>query len=70
MVNVGDTGAERIDVRGRQLAWLIAIGPVAILTTIIFTFSSGLTFVYPWVFAVVPAFTWWGSRPYCLIFCS
>lgn len=55
MVNVGDTGAERIDVRGRQLAWLIAIGPVAILTTIIFTFSSGLTFVYPWVFAVVPA---------------
>jgi len=48
-------GAERIDVRGRQLAWLIAIGPVAILTTIIFTFSSGLTFVYPWVFAVVPA---------------
>ncbi|WP_435051905.1 hypothetical protein [Bacillus fungorum] len=48
-------GAERIDVRGRQLAWLIAIGPVAILTTIIFTFTSGLTFVYPWVFAVVPA---------------
>ncbi|MFC9446525.1 hypothetical protein ACFTSE_09930 [Bacillus cereus] len=48
-------GAERTDVRGRQLAWLIAIGPVAILTTIIFTFTSGLTFVYPWVFAVVPA---------------
>ncbi|MCU7663887.1 hypothetical protein [Bacillus thuringiensis] len=48
-------GAERIDVRGRQLAWLIAIGPVAILTTIIFTFTSGLTYVYPWVFAVVPA---------------
>ncbi|WP_434166750.1 hypothetical protein [Bacillus thuringiensis] len=48
-------GAERNDVRGRQLAWLIAIGPVAILTTIIFTFTSGLTFVYPWVFAVVPA---------------
>ncbi len=48
-------GAERIDVRGRQLAWLIAIGPVAILTTLIFTFTSGLTSVYPWVFAVVPA---------------
>ncbi|MBJ7931415.1 hypothetical protein COO04_03535 [Bacillus toyonensis] len=48
-------GAERIDVRGRQLAWLIAIGPVAILTTIIFTFSSGLTFIYPWIFAVIPA---------------
>lgn len=35
-------GAERIDVRGRQLAWLIAIGPVAILTTIIFTFLADL----------------------------
>ncbi|RWS44618.1 hypothetical protein EKA14_02170 [Bacillus mycoides] len=48
-------GAERIDVRGRQLAWLIAIGPIAILTTIIFTIYSGLTFVYPWVFAIIPA---------------
>ncbi|MBE5106524.1 hypothetical protein IGI01_14880 [Bacillus thuringiensis] len=48
-------GAERMDVRGRQLAWLIAIGPVAILTTLIFTFSSGLTFVYPWIYAVIPA---------------
>ncbi|PFQ42581.1 hypothetical protein COK05_24960 [Bacillus cereus] len=48
-------GVERIDVRGRQLAWLIAIGPVAILTTIIFTFSSGSTFIYPWIFAVIPA---------------
>ncbi|EJS69000.1 hypothetical protein ICU_02553 [Bacillus cereus BAG2X1-1] len=48
-------GAERIDVRGRQLAWLIAVGPVSILTTSIFTISSGLTFVYPWVFAIIPA---------------
>ncbi|PEX78994.1 hypothetical protein [Bacillus cereus] len=48
-------GAGRIDVRGRQLAWLIAVGPVAILTTSIFTISSGLTFVYPWVFAIIPA---------------
>ncbi|MGE7881580.1 hypothetical protein [Bacillus sp. NPDC094077] len=48
-------GAERMDVRGRQLAWVIAIGPVAMLTTIIFTFFSGLTFVYPWIYAVIPA---------------
>ncbi|PEF75118.1 hypothetical protein CON94_11860 [Bacillus pseudomycoides] len=48
-------GAERIDVRGRQFAWLIAVGPIAILTTIIFTISSGLTFFYPWVFAIIPA---------------
>ncbi|MGG3670577.1 hypothetical protein ABES96_05000 [Bacillus nitratireducens] len=48
-------GAERIDVCGRQFAWLIAIGPIAILTTIIFTIYSGLTFVYPWVFAIIPA---------------
>ena len=47
--------AERIDVRGRQFAWLIAVGPIAILATIIFTISSGLTFIYPWVFTVIPA---------------
>ncbi|MGH0827140.1 MULTISPECIES: hypothetical protein [Bacillus] len=47
--------AERIDVRGRQFAWLLAVGPIAIITTIIFTISSGLTFIYPWVFAVIPA---------------
>ena len=40
--------AERIDVRGRQFAWLLAVGPITILTTIIFTISSGLTFIYPW----------------------
>ena len=28
---------------------------IAILTTIIFTISSGLTFIYPWVFTVIPA---------------
>ncbi|PFD08247.1 hypothetical protein CN269_31025, partial [Bacillus thuringiensis] len=34
---------------------LLAVGPITILTTIIFTISSGLTFIYPWVFTVIPA---------------
>ncbi|PDY44254.1 hypothetical protein [Bacillus pseudomycoides] len=48
-------GAERIDVRGRQGAWLLVVAPVAIVATVIFTTSSGLTLVYPWVFALIPA---------------
>ncbi|PEE39983.1 hypothetical protein [Bacillus pseudomycoides] len=48
-------GTERIDVRGRQGAWLLVVGPVAIVATVIFTTSSGLTLVYPWVFALIPA---------------
>ncbi|HDX9577899.1 TPA: hypothetical protein ROX88_001408 [Bacillus pseudomycoides] len=48
-------GAERIDVRGRQGAWLLVVGPVAITATVIFTTFSGLTWVYPWVFTLIPA---------------
>ncbi|MEH7457859.1 hypothetical protein V7183_11625 [Bacillus sp. JJ1127] len=48
-------GVERIDVRGRQGAWLLVVGPVAIVATVIFTTSSGLTWVYPWVSALIPA---------------
>ncbi|MGG5741789.1 MULTISPECIES: hypothetical protein [Bacillus cereus group] len=48
-------GTERIDIRGRQGAWLMIVGPVAIVATVIFTMSSGLTLVYPWVFALIPA---------------
>ncbi|MGR5914066.1 hypothetical protein ACT7DA_13840 [Bacillus pacificus] len=61
--------AERIDVRGRQFAWLIAVDPIAILATIIFTISSGLTFIYPWVFTVIPALLGVSSRSNYVIFC-
>lgn len=34
-------GSARADVRGRQLAWLIAVAPYAIVSTVILTAASG-----------------------------
>ncbi|MGD9894344.1 MAG: hypothetical protein AB7R89_10680 [Dehalococcoidia bacterium] len=47
--------AERDDVRGRQLAWLLAVAPVAILISIVATALSGQGAVWPWVLALLPA---------------
>ena len=47
-------GAEAADVRGRQLAWLLIVGPVALVLALV---VPGLTDPdkYPWVLAIVPA---------------
>ncbi|MEU3170337.1 hypothetical protein [Streptosporangium sp. NPDC006930] len=48
-------GAERADVRGRQLAWLLAIGPAATVLTLVGTAVSGQTWAWPWVLGLLPA---------------
>ncbi|QYC40049.1 hypothetical protein Nocox_12155 [Nonomuraea coxensis DSM 45129] len=48
-------GAERADVRGRQLAWLVVVGPAAIALSLAGTFVSGQTWAWPWVLGLLPA---------------
>ncbi|KUL23920.1 hypothetical protein [Actinoplanes awajinensis] len=48
-------GTERADVRGRQWAYLIVFGPLAIALSVGFTWWSGYTWAWPWVAALVPA---------------
>ena len=47
--------AERHDVRGRQWAFLLVFGPVAIITAVVVTAVSGLTWGWPWALALTPA---------------
>ncbi|MGI5291149.1 hypothetical protein ACQEVF_48645 [Nonomuraea polychroma] len=48
-------GAERADVRGRQLAWLLIVGPAAVVLSLAGTLVSGQTWVWPWVLGLLPA---------------
>lgn len=48
-------GAERADVRGRQLAWLLIVGPAAVGLSLAGTFVSGQTWAWPWVLGLLPA---------------
>ncbi len=47
-------GAEAVDVRGRQLAWLLIVGPVTLVLALLL---PGLTEpgTYPWVLGLAPA---------------
>jgi ABC-2 type transport system permease protein len=47
-------GAARADVRGRQWAWVLIVGPVAVLAAAVGPGVTGATGTYPWVFALVP----------------
>jgi ABC-2 type transport system permease protein len=48
-------GAERLDVRGRQLAWLLVVGPAAVVLSLAGTLVSGQTWAWPWVLGLLPA---------------
>jgi ABC-2 type transport system permease protein len=48
-------GTERADVRGRQAAWLLAVGPVAVVLTVGLTALGGQGWAWPWVLAALPA---------------
>ncbi|MGN9844931.1 hypothetical protein ACTMTI_43075 [Nonomuraea sp. H19] len=48
-------GAERADVRGRQRAWLLIVGPAAVLLSLAGTLVSGQTWAWPWVLGLLPA---------------
>jgi ABC-2 type transport system permease protein len=48
-------GVERDDVRGRQRAWLLVVGPTGLLLTLALTALSGQMWAWPWVLAGEPA---------------
>ncbi|MFE3500893.1 hypothetical protein [Kitasatospora sp. NPDC059160] len=48
-------GAERIDVRARQLAWLLLVGPAALLLTVAGTVAVPNGWAWPWLLAALPA---------------
>lgn len=48
-------GAARADVRGRQLAWLLTIGPATLLLTVALAMVSGQGGSWPWLMAIYPA---------------
>ncbi|MFD1937326.1 hypothetical protein ACFSKW_38240 [Nonomuraea mangrovi] len=48
-------GAERADVRGRQLAWLLIVGPAAVVLSLAGTLVSGQAWAWPWVLGLLPA---------------
>jgi ABC-2 type transport system permease protein len=48
-------GAERLDVRGRQLAWLLTVGPAAVLLSLAGTALGDQTWAWPWVLSLLPA---------------
>ncbi|WP_283135933.1 hypothetical protein [Rhizohabitans arisaemae] len=48
-------GAERADVRGRQLAWFLIVGPAAIALSLAGTLVSGELWAWPWVLGLLPA---------------
>jgi ABC-2 type transport system permease protein len=48
-------GAARADVRGRFWAWLLVVGPVGLLLTLVLTAVSGQGWAWPWVLAAEPA---------------
>ncbi|MEV7602514.1 hypothetical protein AB0O91_34595 [Kitasatospora sp. NPDC089797] len=48
-------GAERIDVRARQLAWLLVVGPAAVLLTVLGTLAVPNGWAWPWLLAGLPA---------------
>jgi ABC-2 type transport system permease protein len=47
-------GLSRVDVRGRQIAWLLVIGPVAVALAVVLPAVSDPG-TYPWVLGLVPA---------------
>lgn len=54
-LTIAAPGSGRPDVRGRQLAWLLLVGPYAVALTLILTALSGQGWTWPWVLGILPA---------------
>jgi ABC-2 type transport system permease protein len=48
-------GVERADVRGRQVAWLLAVGPATVALTLVPIALGGQGWAWPWALALLPA---------------
>ncbi|WP_329579080.1 hypothetical protein OG500_10610 [Kitasatospora sp. NBC_01250] len=58
---------ERADVRGRQWAWLLVVGPAALLLTVVLTAVSGQRWAWPWALAAEPALLLGGAGVLVLV---
>lgn len=47
-------GAARADVRGRMIAWLLVVAPLAVILTLVLPGALGRWQMYPWVVATLP----------------
>ena len=54
-------GAIGVDVRGRQLAWMLAVTPLSMVGALALPAVTGNTDAYPWLLATVPAATGAGA---------
>jgi ABC-2 type transport system permease protein len=52
---LGVAGAERADVRGRQLAWFLLVGPYAVLLSVAGLLVAHQQAAWPWVLGLLPA---------------
>jgi ABC-2 type transport system permease protein len=44
-----------VDIRGRQLAWLVLVAPLVALAALVLPLAAGSPAAYPWVLALAPA---------------
>ncbi|MEV5652949.1 hypothetical protein AB0L57_32260 [Nocardia sp. NPDC052254] len=47
-------GAVRSDVRGRMIAWLLVVSPLAVVLTLVMPGVAGQARLYPWVVSILP----------------
>ena len=60
-------GAARFDVRGRQWAWALIVGPVALVAALVLPGVTDRPGVYPWVLALLPALLGGGAGTVVLV---
>jgi ABC-2 type transport system permease protein len=60
-------GADRADVRGRQWAWTLIIGPAALIAALVLPWVTDTPDAYPWVLALVPALIGGGAGTVVLL---
>ncbi|WP_062357056.1 hypothetical protein [Herbidospora yilanensis] len=54
-LNLVNPGTERAEVRGRQLAWLLRVAPIAIVLTVAGTLAGGEGWTWPWTLSILAA---------------
>jgi ABC-2 type transport system permease protein len=59
---------ERTDVRGRQVAWLLAVGPATAVLTVALTALGGQGWAWPWALAMLPVAL--GATPGLMVWMS
>jgi ABC-2 type transport system permease protein len=60
-------GAARADVRGRQWAWAMIVGPAALVAALVLPRVTDTPDAYPWVLALVPALIGGGAGTIVLV---